>query len=75
MHLRLSAREEQIVDYLVRGSTNREIAISLDISEKTVKHYMTVLMGKLDARSRLEVVLAAQNLAISHEAGAQKVYS
>ncbi|WP_246737925.1 MULTISPECIES: response regulator [Rhizobium] len=59
---RLSAREEQIIAYLMRGSTNREIAASLDISEKTVKHYMTVLMQKLDARNRLEVVLAAQKL-------------
>ncbi len=46
----------------MRGSTNREIARCLDISEKTVKHYMSVLMQKLDARNRLEVVLAAQRL-------------
>ncbi|MBB3302949.1 DNA-binding NarL/FixJ family response regulator [Rhizobium sp. BK077] len=59
---RLSTREEQIIRHLMRGSTNREIAASLDISEKTVKHYMTVLMQKLDARNRLEVVLAAQKL-------------
>ncbi|KQV70258.1 response regulator transcription factor [Rhizobium sp. Root1220] len=62
VNLRLSAREEQIVDHLMRGNTNREIASCLDISEKTVKHYMTVLMQKLDARNRLEVVLAAQRL-------------
>ncbi|MFK0274788.1 response regulator [Ensifer sp. NPDC090286] len=59
---RLSLREEQIVRHLMRGSTNREIARCLDISEKTVKHYMSVLMQKLDARNRLEVVLAAQRL-------------
>lgn len=59
---RLSAREEQIVRYLMMGKTNREIAGMLDISEKTVKHYMTLLMQKLDARNRLEVVLAAQKL-------------
>ncbi|MBB3318123.1 MULTISPECIES: response regulator transcription factor [unclassified Rhizobium] len=70
VHLRLSAREEQIVGYLMRGNTNREIATGLDISEKTVKHYMTVLMQKLDARNRLEVVLAAQKLSMAHEASA-----
>lgn len=59
---RLSLREEQIVRHLMRGSTNREIAVCLDISEKTVKHYMTVLMQKLDVRNRVEVVLAAQRL-------------
>lgn len=59
---RLSAREEQILNYLMLGNTNREIARMLDISEKTVKHYMTMLMQKLDARNRVEVVLAAQKL-------------
>ncbi len=64
---RLSAREEQIVNYLMLGKTNREIASMLDISEKTVKHYMTLLMQKLDARNRVEVVLAAQKLHAANE--------
>lgn len=59
---RLSVREEQIVYHLMRGLTNREIAQSLDISEKTVKHYMTILMQKLDVRNRVEAVLAAQKI-------------
>ncbi len=75
VRLRLSAREEQIVAYLMRGSTNREIASCLDISEKTVKHYMTVLMQKLDARNRLEVVLAAQKLSMAHDAGSVTAYN
>lgn len=62
MGTQLSAREEQIVRHLLKGSTNREIATGLDISEKTVKHYMTVLMQKLEVRNRVEVVLAAQKL-------------
>ncbi|MDX3927014.1 MAG: response regulator transcription factor [Shinella sp.] len=66
---RLSAREEQIVQYLLMGKTNREIARMLDISEKTVKHYMTLLMQKLEARNRVEVVLAAQKLAMPVDMG------
>ena len=42
--------------------TNKEIARTLQLSEKTVKHYMTNLMNKLKVKSRLEVVLAAQSL-------------
>ncbi|HMF50544.1 MAG TPA: response regulator transcription factor [Candidatus Saccharimonadales bacterium] len=57
--VRFSIREDQIVRLLLRGKTNREIAVSLKISEKTVKNYMTILMQKLNARSRLEVVIAA----------------
>jgi len=60
--VRLSVREEQIVNLLLKGQTNKEIATQLEISEKTVKHYMTVLMQKLNARNRLEVVLAAQKM-------------
>lgn len=59
---RLSIREQQIVQQLLQGRTNREIANRLSISEKTVKHYMTGLMQKLHARNRLEVVIAAQKL-------------
>ena len=61
--VKLSIRENQIVRLLLRGQTNREIAISLKISEKTVKHYMTILMQKLQVRNRIEVVLAAQKFA------------
>ncbi len=60
--LKLSAREDQIVRLLLHGKTNKEIAAQLAISEKTVKHYMTILMQKLNARNRVEAVIAAQRL-------------
>ena len=62
--VRFSIREDQIVRLLLRGKTNKEIAIALKISEKTVKNYMTILMQKLNARNRLEVVIAAQALTV-----------
>ncbi|MFZ5690335.1 MAG: response regulator transcription factor, partial [Pseudomonadota bacterium] len=68
--VRLSIRENQIVRLLLRGKTNREIATSLKISERTVKHYMTALMQKLQVRNRTEVALAAQKL---HPDGAAAV--
>jgi two-component system, NarL family, nitrate/nitrite response regulator NarL len=58
----LSIREQQIVRLLMSGKTNKEIAIAIKISEKTVKHYMTTLMQKLHVRNRVEVVIAAQKL-------------
>jgi len=60
--VRFSIREDQIVRLLLRGFTNKEIAASLKISDKTVKNYMTLLMQKLNARNRLEVVIAAQKM-------------
>jgi two-component system, NarL family, nitrate/nitrite response regulator NarL len=59
----LNARENQIVRLLLDGKTNREIASDLGITERTVKHYMTVLMQKLNVRNRVEAVIATQNLA------------
>ncbi|HVW93138.1 MAG TPA: response regulator transcription factor [Devosia sp.] len=56
----LSLREQQIVDGLLRAKTNKEIARELNLSEKTIKHYMTNLMAKLGAKNRLDVVLAVQ---------------
>lgn len=55
--IKLSVREVQIVDQLKLGHTNKEIARELGISEKTVKHYMTLLMEKVNARNRLEVAM------------------
>lgn len=60
--INLTIREEQIVKLLVRGNTNKEIAARLKLSDKTVKHYMTILMQKMNARNRLEVVVAAQKM-------------
>ena len=60
-----SRREEEVLRLLLRGCTNKEIAEALMISDKTVKHYMTVLFQKLNVRNRVEVVLAAQELASS----------
>lgn len=68
--LRLTSREEQVLRLLLQGKTNREIAEALSISDKTVKHYMSMLMQRLNARNRIEVVLTAQELGM--EAALQK---
>jgi DNA-binding NarL/FixJ family response regulator len=60
--LKLSAREDQIIQLLLGGKTNKEIASGLGVTERTVKHYMTVLMQKLNVRNRVEVAMAAQSL-------------
>jgi DNA-binding NarL/FixJ family response regulator len=57
---KLTYREDQIIRMLLGGRRNKEIAAALNLKEKTVKSYMTTLMQKLNARSRLEVVVALQ---------------
>jgi DNA-binding NarL/FixJ family response regulator len=53
---RLSTRETEIVDHLVRGLTNAEIAKTLGISEKTVKNHVNHIYAKLHTRNRAETV-------------------
>jgi DNA-binding NarL/FixJ family response regulator len=62
---RFSVREEQVLRLLMTGLTNREIAEALAISDKTVKHYMTIIMQKMNVRSRIEVVIGAQTLGLA----------
>ncbi len=56
----LSERERQILELLATGRSNKEIARELDLSEKTVKHYMTNILQKLQVRNRVEAALLAQ---------------
>ena len=58
----LTKREEEILRLVATGQSNREVADALKLREKTVKHYMTVILSKLHARNRVEAAL------IAHEA-------
>lgn len=58
----LTKREEDILRLVSKGQSNKEVAIALDLQEKTVKHYMTVIMGKLHARNRVEAALIAHEV-------------
>jgi non-specific serine/threonine protein kinase len=51
----LTSREWQIAQLLTRGLTNRAIASALFISEGTVRAHVEHILGKLQARSRVEV--------------------
>ena len=53
----LTAREEQILQRIGRGLSNKEIARELDLREKTIKHYVTNILQKLQVRNRVEAAL------------------
>jgi two-component system, NarL family, nitrate/nitrite response regulator NarL len=55
-------REVDVAELLGSGKTNREIADVLEISEKTVKHHMSVIMEKLNVRNRVEAALMLSRL-------------
>jgi two-component system, NarL family, nitrate/nitrite response regulator NarL len=54
----LTRREQTIAEALAHGKTNKEIAELLNLTEKTIKHYMTNIFQKLQVRNRVEAVLA-----------------
>jgi DNA-binding NarL/FixJ family response regulator len=55
----LTARELEILSYLVRGLTNKEIAEALFLSPLTVKTHVNHAMAKLDVRDRAQLVTVA----------------
>lgn len=56
----LTSREREILEGLAAGLSNKEIGEKLFLSEKTVKHYMTNILQKLQVRNRVEAALLAQ---------------
>jgi two-component system, NarL family, nitrate/nitrite response regulator NarL len=60
--IRFTEREREVVAMLATGHTNKEIADSLELSEKTVKHHMSVIMEKLGVRNRVEAALAISRM-------------
>jgi len=52
----LTIREIEILRYIARGHTNRQIAQVLNISIRTVESHRSNLMEKLDLHSRVELV-------------------
>lgn len=63
----LSVREMEILNLLVEGMTNKDIANALHIGEKTVKTHMSNIMPKLGAQSRTQAALAAVRLGLVKE--------
>ncbi len=53
----LTPREVEILQFLARGMSNRDIAEALYISERTVQAHLTNIFAKMQVTSRLEAVL------------------
>ena len=57
----LSPREQEILQALVTGSSNKLIAIKLGITEATVKVHLKTLLRKIDVNNRTQAAIWAMN--------------
>jgi DNA-binding NarL/FixJ family response regulator len=60
----LSERELEILAWIARGYSNKEIASQLFIAEGTVKNHVTHILGKLGVRDRTQAALKARELGL-----------
>ena len=56
---RLTPRERQVFDLVVRGKINKQIAFELGATERTIKMHRHRVMEKMDVRSLAELLLSA----------------
>jgi len=63
--LGLSTRELAVLRALASGSSNKEIAQALSITEGTVKNHVTSILAKLDVTDRTQAALKARELGIA----------
>ncbi|MGA2721962.1 MAG: response regulator transcription factor [Bryobacteraceae bacterium] len=62
----LSAREVQVLELIVRGLANKQIAYTLNIAEHTVKNHVKNILSKLGAQDRTQAATAAIQRGIIH---------
>jgi DNA-binding CsgD family transcriptional regulator/tetratricopeptide (TPR) repeat protein len=66
----LTLREREILLRMAAGATNREIARTLHLSERTVAHHVSAVLRKLQAPTRTAAAEAARGLGMLSAAGA-----
>jgi two-component system, NarL family, response regulator len=62
----LSEREVEVLELIVRGQANKQIAYSLNIAEGTVKNHVKSILAKLSAQDRTQAATAAIQRGIVH---------
>ena len=63
---KLNTREKEVLNLLGHGYTNKKIAETLFLSEKTIKHYASNIFQKLQVSNRLEAGLMAKKIGVIH---------
>jgi DNA-binding NarL/FixJ family response regulator len=64
----LGPREREVLELVANGLSNQEIGLRMGLAERTVKHYMTNVLKKLQVRSRVEAALLAARGGLGQDA-------
>jgi len=62
---RLTPQERRILGYIADGMTNRQIAAEMYLAEKTIKNYVSNMLGKLGMERRTEAAVFATKLGMA----------
>jgi two-component system response regulator DevR len=60
----LTDQEQRVLEHIGRGLTNRQIAESMFLAEKTIKNYVSSLLGKLGLERRTQAAALAARLSL-----------
>src|SRR5258708_8177119 len=57
--VKLTRREEEVLSGLMKSLANKEIAATLNLSERTIKFHVSSLLAKFNVRGRMELLREA----------------
>jgi DNA-binding NarL/FixJ family response regulator len=59
MELKITEREKEIIEFIVDGKSNKEIADSLNIAAGTVRNMISIILKKLNLQDRTQIAVFA----------------
>ena len=63
---KITPREQEVVQLIAEGASNREIATMLHITEKTVKNHVSSILSRVGVRDRTQLAIWANTSEVSH---------
>lgn len=59
--LGLTGKEQEVLTHMLEGASNKDIAVSLSRSQRTIENHVSSILAKLNVNNRLDAVLKIQN--------------